>query len=226
MNLNPFDDLSLVQGYEDWYANQGLHADRLEKVLLEWLIDHFQEPRSILDVGCGTGHFTRWFELLGLWAVGLDISPVMLREARRFGMRPAVRADASHLPFEDGALDLVAMITTVEFLRDPVQALQEAMRVAQKGLILGVINRKSYTGREYRRQGGPPWQSAHFFTPAELMQMLGTIKDAGTDLFWRTTLLRFFPWALPLPWGGFIGMGLRLQPNDESISLPPSESSP
>jgi len=118
MNFNPFDDLSLVQGYESWYANQGLRVDRLEKALLKWLIGHFQEPRSILDVGCGTGHFTRWFELLGLWAVGLDISPVMLREAGRFGMRADVRADASHLPFEDGALDLVAMITTLEFLSD------------------------------------------------------------------------------------------------------------
>jgi len=190
MNFNPFDDLSLVQGYESWYANQGLRVDRLEKALLKWLIGHFQEPRSILDVGCGTGHFT-------------------LREAGRFGMRADVRADASHLPFEDGALDLVAMITTLEFLRDPVHALQEAMRVARKGLILGVINRQSRIGREYQRQGGPPWQSAHFFTPAELMHMLGTIKDAGTELFWRTTLWRFFPWALPLPWGGFIGMGLR-----------------
>jgi ubiquinone/menaquinone biosynthesis C-methylase UbiE len=100
-NSNPFDDLSLIQEYEDWYTNQGRRADRLEKTLLEWLIGHFQEPSSILDVGCGTGHFTRYFEILGLRAVGLDISPSMLAEARRHGLRVAVQADAAHLPFAE-----------------------------------------------------------------------------------------------------------------------------
>ncbi len=222
-NSNPFDDLSLIQEYEDWYTNQGRRADRLEKTLLEWLIGHFQEPSSILDVGCGTGHFTRYFETLGLRAVGLDISPAMLAEARRHGLRVAVQADAVHLPFADGAFDLVAMITTIEFLRDPLAALQETSRVARRGLILGVINRKSWIGREYQQQGGPPWQSAHFFTPDELIQMLGAIKDSASDPFWRTTLWRFFPWALPLPWGGFIGIGLRLKSNDQSLSPAPSE---
>jgi len=222
-NSNPFDDLSLIQEYEDWYTNQGRRADRLEKTLLGWLIGHFQEPSSILDVGCGTGHFTRCFETLGLRAVGLDISPSMLAEARRHGLRVAVQADASHLPFADGAFDLVAMITTIEFLRDPLAVLQETSRVARRGLILGVINRKSWIGRAYQQQGGPPWQSAHFFTPDELIQMLGAIKDSASDPFWRTTLWRFFPCALPLPWGGFIGIGLRLKSNDQFLSPAPSE---
>ncbi len=222
-NSNPFDDLSLIQEYEDWYTNQGRRADRLEKTLLEWLIGHFQEPSSILEVGCGTGHFARFFETLGLRAVGLDISPAMLAEARRHGLRVAVHADALHLPFADGAFDLVAMITTIEFLRDPLAALQETSRVARRGLILGVINRKGWIGREYQQQGGPLWQSAHFFTPDELIQMLGAIKDSASDPFWRTTLWRFFPWALPLPWGGFIGIGLRLKSNDQFLSPDPSE---
>ena len=221
--LNPFNNLSQVQEYEDWYMNRGRRADRLEKTLLEWLIGHFQEPISILDVGCGTGHFTRWFESIGLRAAGFDISSAMLAEARRRGLRVAVQGDALHLPFEDGAVDLVAMITTIEFVEDPSIALREATRVARKGVFLGVINRESWIGREYQQQGGPPWQSAHFFTPDELIQMLGAIKDSASDLFWRTTLGRFFPWALPLSWGGFIGIGLRLKSNDESPSPAPSE---
>ena len=222
-NSNPFDDLSLVQEYEDWYTNQGRRADRLEKTLLEWLIGHFQEPISILDVGCGTGHFTRWFESIGLRTAGFDISSVMLAEARLRGLRVAVQGDALCLPFEDGAVDLVAMITTIEFLEDPSVALREATRVAKKGVFLGVINRESWIGKEYQQQGGPPWQSAHFFTPDELIQMLGAIKDSASDPFWRTTLWRFFPCALPLPWGGFIGIGLRLKSNDQFLSPAPSE---
>ena len=223
ININPFDDLSLVQEYEDWYMNRGRRADRLEKTLLKWLIGHFQEPISILDVGCGTGHFTRWFESIGLRAAGFDISSAMLAEARQRGLRAAVQGDALHLPFEDGAVDLVAMITTIEFVEDPSIVLREATRVAKKGVFLGVINRESWIGREYQKQSGPPWQSAHFFTPNELIRMLGTIKDSASDPFWRTTLWRFFPWALPLSWGGFIGIGLRLKSNYQSHSPSPLE---
>lgn len=221
--MNPFNDLSLVQDYEDWYTDQGRRADRLEKALLEWLIGHFQDPITILDVGCGTGHFTRWFESIGLRAAGLDISSAMLAEARRHGLRDAVQGDALHLPFEDEAVDLVAMITTIEFLEDPLIALREATRVARKGVFLGVINRESWIGRVYQQQGGPTWQSAQFFTPDELVQMLGVIKDSASDSFWRTTLWRFFPWALPLSRGGFIGIGLRLKSNDQSHSPAPSK---
>ena len=222
MSLNPFNDLSLVQEYEDWYMNRGRRADRLEKTLLEWLIGHFQEPISILDVGCGTGHFTRWFSSIGLRAVGFDISSAMLAEASQRGLRVAVQGDALHLPFEDHAVDLVAMITSIEFVEDPSIALREATRVAKKGVFLGAINRESWIGREYQQQGGPIWQSAHLFTPDELIQMLGAIKDSASDPFWRTTLWRFFPWALPLPRGGFIGIGLRLKSNDQSHSPAPS----
>jgi ubiquinone/menaquinone biosynthesis C-methylase UbiE len=208
---NPFDDPSLVQEYEGWYTNQGCRADRLEKSLLKWLINHFPEPSSILEVGCGTGHFTRWFGSLGLEAVGLDISSVMLDEAKHYGPCIAVRGDASHLPFAGGAVDLIAMITTVEFLGDPLAALREAARVARTGLILGVINRRSWIGRKYHRQGGSPWRSAHFFTLDELVRMVRGLRQAASEPFWRTTLWRFLPGALPLPWGGFIGIGLRVQ---------------
>ena len=223
ININPFDDLSLAQGYEDWYMNRGRRADRLEKTLLKWLIEHFQESISILDVGCGTGHFTRWFESIGLRAAGFDISSAMLAEARQRGLRAAVQGDALHLPFEDGAVDLVAMITTIEFVEDPSIVLREATRVARKGVFLGVINRESWIGREYQLKGAPPWQSAHFFTPNEMVQMLGAIKNYASEIFWRTTLWKFFPCALPLPWGGFIGIGLCLKSNDQSRSPSPSE---
>lgn len=216
MAPNPFDDPALASGYEAWYADQGRRADRLEKALLRWFIAHFPRSGSILEVGCGTGHFTRWFEGLGLRAVGLDISAIMLEIAKGHGGDLWVHGDASDLPFPGGAFDLLAMITTLEFLDDPLAALREAGRVARKGLILGVINRESWIARRYRRQGSPPWESAHFFNPGELIHLLRTIDEARGELFWRTTLYRFTPWASKLPWGGFIGIGLRLGPEEET----------
>jgi SAM-dependent methyltransferase len=208
---NPFADPSFVKGYEDWYSTLGQRADRLEKRLLAWLLDPFEHARTILEVGCGTGHFTRWFASRGMHPVALDISLPMLREARRLSLRSAVLGNAAHLPYGDGAVDLVAMITTLEFLEAPLAALHEARRVASKGIILGVINRVSWLGRSYRRQGGAPWTSARFYTPGELIRMLGALNGPTSAPFWRTTLWRFIPWSLPLPSGGFIGMGIKIK---------------
>ena len=205
---NPFSDPALVDRYEAWYSTTGVRAGRLEKRLLRWLLARFPEARTLLEVGCGTGHFTRWFEAQGLRATGLDISAAMMAEAARLGTEVCVRGDALQLPFANGAFDLVALITTVEFLPDPAQALAEARRVARQGLILGVINRSSRVGRDYRRQGGPAWESARFFTPGEFASLARRVAGANAKIFWRTTLWPFWPGALPLPWGGFIGMAV------------------
>jgi SAM-dependent methyltransferase len=53
-----------------------------EKDLLRWMLARFPSARSVLEVGCGTAHFTRWLEPQRL-VVGLERSAAMLREARR-----------------------------------------------------------------------------------------------------------------------------------------------
>jgi ubiquinone/menaquinone biosynthesis C-methylase UbiE len=92
-------------GYADWYATRrGRRTDAAEGGLLAWLLAHFRSARSVLEVGCGTGHFTRWLATRSLKVVGLDRSPGMLAEMRRRapGM-PAILGDAHRLPFGDGA---------------------------------------------------------------------------------------------------------------------------
>ena len=77
-------------------------------------------PRSVLDVGSGTGAVarlaaTRW---PGASVTGVDVSPGMISEARRLAAseREAYEvADASRLPFPDGAFDLVAMNNMIPF---------------------------------------------------------------------------------------------------------------
>jgi ubiquinone/menaquinone biosynthesis C-methylase UbiE len=128
--------------YEDWYGTpEGRRADALEKAALHRLLGCFSRAWSILEVGCGTGHFTRWLSDEGLAAVGLDISAAMLAEARILDSVPLVQGDAVRLPFADGAFDVTALVTTLEFLERPREALAEALRVARRGVLLGVLNR-------------------------------------------------------------------------------------
>ena len=205
---HPFLSANRAKEYESWYRGAGRRADRLEKRLLRWCLGAFPDARTILEVGCGTGHFSRWFAESGLEVTGLDNSPAMLEEARARGGVSYVESDALALGASSHSVDLVALITTLEFLGDPVRAVVEAMRVARHGLILGVLNRTSLLGRRRRRAGGAVWGAARFFSPAEVM---GIVQQAGEErvraVQWRTTL-----WPIPLigglslPWGGLIAV--------------------
>ena len=208
---NPFTNPTIVAGYEAWYETSGRRADGLEKALLKRLLAGFSRAHTLLEVGCGTGHFTRWFGEQGLQVMGLDLSSLMLAEAVRLGSFPYVQGDALALPFPAGAFDLVALITTLEFITDTVQALSEATRVARHGLILGVLNRQSLLAWRRERSGEALWQMARFFTPAELVRLVQQAA-AGTrvKIVWRTTLWPGWPGELPLPWGGFIGMAVTM----------------
>jgi len=208
---NPFADPALVPGYEAWYATAGQRADMLEKALLQRLLSDFPLASTVLEIGCGTGHFTRWFDQQGFRPVGLDRSAAMLAEAGRLGGPPCVRGDALALPFPTKAFDVVALITALEFVPDPVQALAEALRVTRQGLILGVLNRQSLLGRQLRRKGGPIWGTARLFTPTGLSDLARRAASGQrVRITWRTTLWPLWQGALPLPWGGFIGMVVRL----------------
>ncbi len=73
-----------ASSYEDWYsAPRGQRADWAEQALLEWLVAEFPGARHVLEVGCGTGHFTGWLADKGLKVVGLDRAPAMLEQTRR-----------------------------------------------------------------------------------------------------------------------------------------------
>ncbi len=133
-------DEHVARDYEAWYEQGfGRFASRQEEALLHQLLQRFPGASSLLEVGCGTGHFIRWFAQQGFQVTGLDTSPAMLEQARLRNGTSYLLGDALALPFENQRFDLVALITTLEFVTDPVQA----MRVARQGLLLGVLNRSS-----------------------------------------------------------------------------------
>jgi ubiquinone/menaquinone biosynthesis C-methylase UbiE len=141
--------------------------------------------------------------------VGVDLSAAMLKEAKKTG-GIYLQGNALELPFQTKSFDLVALITTLEFLPDPDMALKEALRIARQGLILGVLNADSRLGRQYKRVGGPIWEAARFFIPIELERLILEVVGENARIFWRTTLWPFWPGALPLANGGFIGMAVEV----------------
>lgn len=213
-------DEQVAARYEAWYETpEGRRADRLEKAVLHWLLRGLDVER-ILEIGSGTGHFSRWFQSRGLSVVGLDLSSAMLVEARALGGGLLVQGDAHRLPFADATFDLSLLITTLEFLREPQAALAEAVRVARRGVVLGVLNRWSLLAWQRRLAGlrrRTVYDKARFYGVGELKRMARAAAGGRLlRLMWRTTLFSTWgPWSqamLALPWGGFIGLVLLTTP--------------
>ena len=76
-------DESIASGYESWYGTaEGKRAGSAEKAALRNLLGCLPGADTILETGCGTGHFTRWFAEQGLIATGMDNSSAMLAHTR------------------------------------------------------------------------------------------------------------------------------------------------
>jgi SAM-dependent methyltransferase len=97
--------------YAELYAHRdAAEAERATARLLEPL---GLAGRRVLDVGCGPGRWALAVERRGAWAVGLDLSPALLRLARDGGVARLVRGDMCALPFTSASFDLVlCMFTT------------------------------------------------------------------------------------------------------------------
>lgn len=95
-------------------------------------------PEEVLEVGCGTGYFTRRVAdaLPASRVTGLDLDEGRLAFARAHAGAPNVRfeqGDLAALPYSDGQFDLVFCRFVLVHLTDPTQALREMARVARPG---------------------------------------------------------------------------------------------
>jgi len=161
--------------YEAWYSTpKGLLVDTLEKEVIAGLA-RVKPGDRVLEIGCGTGHFSDYFTKLGAEVTALDTSPDMLTFAGdKFGGRciDFKSGDAYTLPFPDRSFDLAAMITVLEFIKSPKRAIEEAFRVSRGRVFLGILNRSSLLACRRKKSGKQIWQDAHFYTLKEVEEML------------------------------------------------------
>lgn len=126
---------------------QGDHARALYPCILEEArraMEGIPAP-SVLDVGCGTGMLSEQLlsALPSCRLAGIDLSPAMVERAlaRLAGRAEVHEADAEHLPFHDGAFDLVVCNDSFHHYPDPDRAAFQMWRVLRKGgaLVLGDV---------------------------------------------------------------------------------------
>lgn len=173
-----YDFSALAENYDLWYQTQeGMLYDRFEKATVKKFLPPALPGMKLLDVGCGTGHWSDFFNDNGYAVTGIDISEAMVKIAQNKRSK-AIRfliGDAHKLPFSDGEFDISAAITTIEFVRNPAGVIREMVRCTKKRggiVLLGVLNCCAKINRKRREKGVPPYKDAWLLSPRQLCNML------------------------------------------------------
>jgi len=186
--------------YDQWYQTpKGSYVGSLERELLADLIKP-EKGESLLNVGCGTGYFSFYFYQLGLKVTGLDSSEEMLDVARSKTKEKRniefISGEATRLPFPDNSFDIVTLITSLGFMKEPHKAFREAIRVARKKVVIGTLNKFSLWAL-YRRIEGlfklTVYKEARFYS-LEGLKNLVVPQVKKNKITWRNIL--FLP-SLP-----------------------------
>ena len=169
------DTYALPRGPRDtraWYRD----ADPLEQVDYA-LVDFVQAHagRSVLDLGCGLGGYSKVLAERGFEVRAFDVMPEYVERARALGVQ-AELYDGERLPLADDSVDTAILLEVIEHLEDPARLLAEARRVARDGVLVSTPNCTQSFGRV-------PIEFSHmldvdhrqFFTEASLRALLDEV---------------------------------------------------
>ena len=152
-----------AEGYSDRTADElaGPRGLIWEKRLRDAL--HTAPEGLVVDLGCGPGLFTLLAARTGREALGIDLTPKMLRQARtnhrRFAPQSSVSflaADAELLPLADHSVAAVVSRYVIWNLPHPEAALLEIKRVLKPAGVLYYVD-----GNHYRYLTDPRWAKLH-----------------------------------------------------------------
>lgn len=178
--------IAAAERYDAWYRSaRGAWIGDVEFALLARLLAARPGER-LLDVGSGTGYFTRrCARELGVFATGLDPDPAALQVASRQagpGERH-VEGRAERLPFRDRSFERTICVTALCFIADQRQALREMVRVTRERIVLGLLNRASLLYLQKGRGGGRgAYRGAHWHTRRAALDLLSGLPVRHVEL--------------------------------------------
>jgi SAM-dependent methyltransferase len=123
------------------------------------------DPRSLLDIACGTGRWMAWAAARGVAAIGVDASREMLQKA---SAKPGLKGRCAlgrmeSLPFRAGASDLALCSFALAYVADVEIAFHESARVSRLVLLTDLHPAAEAAGwtRSFRA-AGEAYEIEHF----------------------------------------------------------------
>ena len=178
--MNIFAEEKVALEYDIYYKSElGKEIDLIEKQAISHLLEPIT-PGHLLEIGCGTAHWTSFFSKCGFQITATDVSAPMLALAKTKDIPNTqfLTADVCNLPFPDNHFDQVAAITSLEFCGNIKQAIQEVKRVLKpSGLfIAGCLNSNSELGKV--KDQDPVLKHGEFMSKDELHSQLSILGEA------------------------------------------------
>jgi ubiquinone/menaquinone biosynthesis C-methylase UbiE len=173
--------------YDDEYRDT--FGQALENDIRSWLARQFTDGDTVLELGCGTGHFSAMIAERVKHLTATDFSPEMLKRAtQRLGGYANVELrteDAGHTSFADGSFGAVLAANLLHHADSAAAVVRECQRVLAPGgravIIDCVGHGRSFWSRlktALGRLGSRPSETEdhHHFSPDDLAALLA---DAG-----------------------------------------------
>ncbi len=169
----------VAKAYAEYYVNEFDHKP-LDRELLDRLASRVKGKGRVCDLGCGPGQVAAYLHTRGVDAMGIDLSPGMVEQARQ--AHPGIefqQGDMHALPLPDESLaGIAAFYSIIHIPRGEVTTvLKELRRVLQPG---GALLLAFHLGDEERHVeemlGQPVSVDVTFFQTAE---MEGYLREAG-----------------------------------------------
>jgi ubiquinone/menaquinone biosynthesis C-methylase UbiE len=171
--MNVFTKPTIANRYDDYYQTDfGKKIDEIEQNVVSDLIKDV--PRGqMIELGCGTGHWSEYFAGQGFNVTGTDNSEAMLKLARKKNLNAGfLQADAQDLPFPNESFPAVSSVTMLEFVDNRDKVFQEIYRILEPEgwLILGCLNAGSVLGEN--KEQDEVFKNAQFMNTDELRNKL------------------------------------------------------
>lgn len=177
-----------------------------ENPLQRYLINNFYKalihlakilnPETILDAGCGEGFsLSKLSEYkIGTKLEGVDDSKIALSLGKKLFPSLSLKYGSLHsLPYASNSFDLVVCTEVLEHLKNPSNAIIEALRVSKKHAIFSVPNEPFFMasnflrGKNLSRWGNDPGHINHW----TIFSFLSLLKKES---------IRIKAIKLPFPW--------------------------
>jgi ubiquinone/menaquinone biosynthesis C-methylase UbiE len=180
--MTTYDFDKTASTYDNFYTTPlGALYDRLQKTAVESLLPDPNEFPRVLEVGCGTGHWTSFMSRQGFKVTGIDISSEMIRivKSKKIPNADFIQADILDFPIDKPQFDIAVAFASLEFTQSPSEALLQMARTVRSGgyLLIGSLNKSGLRNMKRIREKKEPYLSAQIPDESEFRSMLSRFGD-------------------------------------------------